>query len=82
MYYDISLIDCVQGGYAGNCPGHEAGLKAWSFVDGNVGGCKVLQCAPGADCSSQAYYVPVPGHIQPVKACGLGAGLVFEVCSG
>ncbi|KAF2489579.1 hypothetical protein BU16DRAFT_597003 [Lophium mytilinum] len=76
VWYDISLIDCVKGGDASQCPGHEAGLK----IHGDGG--DVMRCAPGSYCAAEAYYVPVPGAVQPVGSAVAGGDLRVEICSG
>lgn len=81
LYYDISLINCVNGNDASACPGHEYGLR----IEGHgMQNCQTLECAANAYCPVDAYYVPVPGAHQPVKSCGQGefhGALDFIACA-
>ncbi|KAF2466122.1 uncharacterized protein BDR25DRAFT_190795, partial [Lindgomyces ingoldianus] len=72
VWYDISLIDCVEGDDASHCPGHEAGLQVVAGT--NDYGCGKMECKPGETCKESVYYVPVPGQKQPVGRCNRGAG--------
>ncbi|KAF2464563.1 uncharacterized protein BDR25DRAFT_296495 [Lindgomyces ingoldianus] len=84
IYYDISFVDCAKGNNADNCPGHAHGLR----IDSPQKSCGVLNCASGAYCVHDAYYVDDPlakmGIKAPVLGCGPGKtnmDLYFKVCS-
>lgn len=65
------------------CPGHEGGVSLGTVTAQQGGGgkfgaskvmtgCETLKCGPGEYCPYNAYYVPVPGNYQPVRACAPG----------
>lgn len=83
LYYDISLIDCVQGTNATMCPGWELGLRMVGGTDD--GECGEWYCPPGEYCPADAYYVPWPGLKHPVKMCSgkeKEGEISFVLCSG
>jgi hypothetical protein len=84
IWYDISFVDCVKGGWAGNCPGHAEGLGVYA----NNGRCGKIDCRPNDYCPTQAYYVDQPliklGIREPVFTCpgaGINLDLTMIVCS-
>ncbi|KAF1960035.1 hypothetical protein CC80DRAFT_489274 [Byssothecium circinans] len=66
LWYDISFIDCVNGQDGSGCPGWAGGVK----MTATGGDCAVADCAPGAYCNKQAYFVP--NDNLATKSCGPG----------
>ncbi|KAF2686082.1 hypothetical protein K458DRAFT_416427 [Lentithecium fluviatile CBS 122367] len=79
LWYDISLIDCVNGQDASGCPGHEGGIT----LTASGGDCATASCAPGAYCPEQAYFVW--NDDLATKSCkpGQNSGdITMTLCSG
>ncbi|KAI8931938.1 hypothetical protein NX059_010839 [Plenodomus lindquistii] len=78
LWYNLSLITCVEGGDLSKCPGHEGGLQL-----GNAEA-KSFQCAPGAWCDDQAYVYQenLCKKQNPVSMCSPSLGLTMEFCAG
>ncbi|KAF2279960.1 uncharacterized protein EI97DRAFT_106074 [Westerdykella ornata] len=77
VYYDLSLIDCVDA--PEGCVGHEQGLKAVAGPQ-----CRVFHLDPGSGDEQQAYFVAENGYKPnaPVGGCPAGGGVAFELCAG
>lgn len=77
VYYDLSLITCINNGDTSNCAGHEAGLQ--------LGGpnSKTFQCAAGAWCDDQVYMYQenLCKKQNPVSATSSSDGLTVDFCA-
>lgn len=59
MWYDLSLLTCMQGANLSGCAGHEQGLQLGNAVSHS------FQCAPGLWCDDQAYLYHVGLDLSP-----------------
>ncbi len=77
IFYDLSLINCINDGDTSNCAGHEAGLQ--------IGGpnSMTFQCAAGAWCDDQVYMYQenLCKKQNPVSSTSTSNGLTVEFCA-
>lgn len=77
LWYNLSLLTCMQGGDLSACAGHEDGLQLGNAVS------KSFQCAAGSWCDDQAYlyHENLCKKQSPVTQCSPSNGLTMEFCA-
>lgn len=78
LWYNLSLITCIQGEDLSACPGHDGGLQL-----GNAQS-QTFQCAANSWCDDQAYIYQenLCKKENPVSQCDPNLGLTMEFCAG
>jgi len=77
LWYNLSLLTCMQGGDLSACAGHDGGLQLGNAVS------KSFQCAAGTWCDDQAYLYQenLCKKESPVTQCSGNNGLTMEFCA-